>query len=227
ARPPTRSATRLRGIGPAPVERDVLARPALAGVGEAEPAGANFHGAAPGGESSGPALRARRIDRLDPLARRRRRPGQGFRAADDPARDLRPPVRQVAGDLDRDRDELEAAHLREKCCKAGRPAAGLAAEDRLQRRALLLVGPLVDEEAHPGLGLAGPDIAFELAERHQAEAIERDVAVMAPPDMPGEHAGAGIVGRRLGELAGARNAAAADVEPVAGQTPLRDRTHRT
>src|SRR5207245_2402661 len=116
-----------------------------------------------------------------------------------------PPVHQVVGDLDRDRDELEAAHLSEKRREAGRPAAGLAAEDRLQRRALLLVGPLVEEEAHSGLGLAGPEIAFELAERHQAQAVERDVAVMALPDIPGEHARAGIVSRRLGELAGARN----------------------
>jgi len=91
--------------------------------------------------------------------------------------------------------------------------------------ALPLVGPLVDEEAHSGLGLARPEIAFEFTQGHQAESVEPDVAVVTLPDVPGKHAGAGIVGRRLSKFAGAWNTAAADVEPIADKTPLGDRIH--
>jgi hypothetical protein len=49
---------------------------------------------------------------------------------------------------------------------------------------------------------------------------------MALPDMPREHPLAGVVRRGLGKLARAGDVAAADVEPIAGETPLRDRCHR-
>src|SRR5207247_2183818 len=124
-----------------------------------------------------------------------------------------------------DRDKFEAAHLGDERGEAGRPATSLTPENRLQRRALLLVGPLIDEKAHSGLGLARPEIAFELAQSHQTESIKPNIAVMTFPDMPDKHARAGIVGRRLGKFAGAWNVAAADVEPIADKTPFRDRAH--
>src|SRR6185436_13406917 len=83
---PTRSTSSVAGpdngvwplgvVGPGPVEGDVLAGPRLARPVEAEPFHAGFDRAAPGGNLAGPDLRARRIERLDPLARRRGRPAQ-------------------------------------------------------------------------------------------------------------------------------------------------------
>jgi hypothetical protein len=97
----------------------------------------------------------------------------------------------------------------------------------LQSLALLLIGPLVNEEAHPNLALVRPYIAFEGTKRQQVEAIELDIPEMTIADMPSEHAGTRIVGRRLGKFAGTGNAAAADVEPITREVPFRDGVHST
>ena len=108
---------------------------------------------------------------------------------------------------------------------AGQPPAS-PAEDRLQRLALALVGALVDEEPHRRLGLAGPDVALERADRDHVQAVERHVAIVALADVPGEDAVALALVRGLGERAAARHPAPADVEPVAGESPLRNLGHR-
>jgi hypothetical protein len=90
---------------------------------------------------------------------------------------------------------------------------------------LPLVSSLIDEKTHSRLGLAGPDVAFELSEAHQTQSIKPNVAVMALPDMPGKHAGARIVGGCLSELARTWNVAAAYVEPIADEAPMRDAAH--
>jgi hypothetical protein len=61
--------------------------------------------------------------------------------------------------------------------------------------------------------------------RQQVEAINPNVAEMTFSDMPDKHALARIVGRRLSKFAGAGNVAAADVEPIAGEPPIRNVVH--
>src|SRR5262249_14396157 len=135
------------------------------------------------------------------------------------------PMGEIAGDLEVDRHELDAAHFTDIGRETRRPAARLPAEDHLQRLPLALVGLLVDVEAHRDLALAEPEIAFELPERDEVQPVELDVAELSRPHMPGEHALAMIAGRRLRKFAGAGNVTAADVEPVAGEPPLRNRVH--
>jgi hypothetical protein len=134
-------------------------------------------------------------------------------------------VGEVGAELEDDRYILDAAELADVGGEDLRPTAGLAGEDGLQGLALARIGALVDVEAHAHLGLAGPDVALEGADGQEVEAIELDIAVMAGADMPGEHADAGIIRRRLRELAGAGNVAAADIEPVADKTPRGDAGH--
>lgn len=59
----------------------------------------------------------------------------------------------------------------------------------------------------------------------QIQVIQLDLAKMTLPNMPRQHALAGVVRWGLGELTGAGDIAAANVEPVAGETPLRDLCH--
>jgi hypothetical protein len=131
---------------------------------------------------------------------------------------------EIVSDLEGDGRELDAPKIADDRRKLARPAAGLAGEDRLQCLSLLFIGALVNEQADGGL-CAGPDITFEGAERQQIEAIKLDIAETALADIPGEEPLTLIVGRRLRELAGTRNAAAANVEPIAHQVPLRNGVH--
>src|SRR6185295_10748931 len=120
---------------------------------------------------------------------------------------LHPPVGEIVGDLEVDRGELDPAHLLDQLREAGGPAAGLTAPDRLD-------------------GLAGPDVPFKAADSHYVERVERDVAVVSLADVPGEDAVALPVVRGLGESAATGDAAPADVEPVAAESPARNLGHR-
>ncbi len=170
-------------------------------------------------------LRARRVDRLHALAGRRGRPGQRFRAPDDAARDLDPPDRRGRRPprtrSARTRCRASRRYWRQSPPASRRPGRRRSPAGRRAAR----VGPFVDVDAHAGLGFAGPEIAFELAERHEVEPVEPHVAEMPLADMPCEHALAMVAGRRLRELARARDVAAADVEPVASEMPLGDSIH--
>jgi hypothetical protein len=84
-------------------------------------------------------------------------------------------VAQVVVDLELDRRELDAAHVVDQLGERRGPSARLPAEDRLERLTLGLVGALVDEEPHRRLGLGGPDISLERADRDGVQAIERYV----------------------------------------------------
>src|SRR5262249_30622843 len=79
---------------------------------------------------------------------------------------------------------------------------------------------LIDEDAGRALGLSRPQIAFPSPHPHEAQPVEIDVAVMALADMPEQHRLAEIIVRGLGKRAGARNGAAAVVEPVADNAPV-------
>ena len=107
-----------------------------------------------------------------------------------------------------------------------REAAGAPADDRRQHSHLAVVGVLVDIESGDAARLAGPQIALPAADPHKAQIVELDVAVMALADMPEQHRLAEPVIRRLPEGARAGDRAAAIVEPVADDVPIRDVAHR-
>ena len=88
-----------------------------------------------------------------------------------------------------------------------------------------LVGTLVDEETGRPLGLTRPEIALPSAHPDEAETIEIDVAVLATLDVPEEDRLAEAVVWRLSERAGARDGAAAVVEPVSRDMPSWDCVH--
>jgi hypothetical protein len=162
---------------------------------------------------------------LDPLTRRCRRPGQGLRSPDDPVWDLGSPEGKVVRDFKGDGDEFDPPKFSDKSRKLGRPPAGFTGENPLQGLALLPVGCFIDEEAHCDRGLASPDVALKSSESDQVQIVEPDLAKITLSDMPCQHALAGVVRRGLGKLTGAGDIAAADIEPVASETPFRDRCH--
>src|SRR5262249_18570542 len=130
------------------------------------------------------------------------------------------PVGEVVGDLERDRDVLDPADLADRAGELPGPAPSLTAEDRLQRLALALVGALVHVDADRRLRLARPDVALERAQRHHVQSVQAHVAVAPLADVPGDDALAVALARSLGERAGTRNRAIANVEPVSGDVPL-------
>jgi hypothetical protein len=174
---------------------------------------------------SGANLRSRRIEHLDPLTRRCCRPSQGFRSPDDSVWDLGSPEGKVIRDFKGDGDEFDPPEFSDQGGKLGGPPAGLTSKDLLQGRALLPVGSFIDEEAHRDRSLASPYVALKGGKGEQIQIIELDLAEMPLPNMPHQHALAGVVRRGLGELTGAGDIAAANVEPVAGEAPLGDRCH--
>src|SRR5205807_4545815 len=82
----------------------------------------------------------------------------------------------------------------------------------------------VEKNPHRRLS-AGPDIALEVAERHDVEPIERDAAVTALSYVPDQDAVAFAERRWLGEFARTGDVALADVEPVTLGLPLRNVCH--
>src|SRR5579884_162547 len=191
---------------------------------EAERLRSVFRRHSPGRYSTGADLTAGRVQRLHSLPGQGRRASQRLPACRHSARDLRPPVGQVAGNLELDRDVLDPTELAEHGGELPGPATGLAAEDRLQRLALPLIGALVDEQAHRHLG-AGPDVALEVAHPDQAQAVQPHIAVLPLADVPSEDSLAVAVARRLGKGARARDVALADIEPVAPGIPPRNFGH--
>src|SRR5689334_6295336 len=212
-------------VGPGPVEAHVLAR--TAGPIPREPEGVRpvRRRFAVRGDCTGADLGAARIVHLYALAGRGRRSAERFRCGRDTARDLRAPRREIVVHVEVDARELQSAHVADEAGERAGPTTGAAPEDHLQRLALTLVGALVDEDRHRHLRLALPDVAPEETEGHHVQAVEPHVAVAAGSDMPREDALAGIVRRRLRERAGTGDAAAARVEPVAGDTPSWDVVH--
>jgi len=84
---------------------------------------------------------------------------------------------------------------------------------------MALVGTLVDEETGRTLGLTRPKITLPSANPDETETVEIDIAVPATLDVPKEDRLAEAVVWRLSEGAGARNSAAAVVEPLARNVP--------
>jgi hypothetical protein len=128
-------------------------------------------------------------------------------------------MRQVVGDLELDRDELDAAHLPDEGCEQLRKPTGLTAPDRLQGGTLWLAGALVNEEAHRRLGLATPDVANKVAYSDEVEPVKRDLTVPTLANVVGQDSIAVAMARRLGKRARTGNIAFADVEPVAYDVP--------
>src|SRR5262249_7468160 len=99
-------------------------------------------------------------------------------------------------------------------------ASGLGGEEARKHLRLALIGAIVDEDAGAPLGLPCPEIAFPSSHPHEAQTVEIDIAVMALPDVPKQDRLAEAVVRGLGERAGARESAAAIVEPVSPDVPV-------
>ena len=83
----------------------------------------------------------------------------------------------------------------------------------------------VDIHAADPSRLSCPEVALPAADPHKAQVVEFDVAVMALADVPKQHRLAKTVVGRLGEGARAGNRAAAVVEPLAGDVPIRNVAH--
>jgi hypothetical protein len=159
------------------------------------------------------------------MTRRCCRPSQGLRSPDDPVWDLGSPEGKIVRDFKGDGDEFDAPEFADQSGKLGRPPAGFTDKDPLQGLALLPVGFFIDKEAHRDRRVPSPYVALKGRKGEQIQIVQLDIAKMTLPDMPCQHALAGVIRWGLGELTGAGDVTTADVEPVAGQTPLRDRCH--
>src|SRR5262249_7042654 len=100
------------------------------------------------------------------------------------------------------------------------PAAGMAAEDHLERLPLLHVGALVDVDPHRRARLTRPDVALERTERDDVQVVERDVAVAPFAHVPRHDALTIALARSLRECARTGSRAVAHVEPVAFEMPV-------
>src|SRR6185436_3524083 len=107
------------------------------------------------------------------------------------------------------------------------PAAGPSAKDHLQRFALPLVRPLVEEQPHRRFRLPFPHVALERAKSHDAQSFEAHVAIVSLANVPRQDAFADVVSGRLSERARTGDAAVAGVEPVSGDTPAGNIRHNS
>src|SRR6516165_6311984 len=211
-----------------PVERDVLARIRRPLEFVAECIDGTDRRFAPGHELSGSGLGTRRVHQLRIFSRQAGRAGQGLSPGLHFAGDLRSPLGAVGRDLERDARALDAPDLpafREQRSHESRKSSDLAAENAGKHLRLALVGTLVDEDTGAALGLSRPEIAFPSSHPDEAQTVEIDVAVMALPDVPEQDRLAEVVVRGLRKGAGARDGAAAIVEPVSRDVPAGNLSH--
>src|SRR5579884_424518 len=115
----------------------------------------------PRGNRARPCLGTRRVYRLYALSGRSHRPAQCLSLGNDPSGDFGSPVCQIIRNLELYGYKLDSTHLPYKPGKDRREPASLATPDHLQCLALPLVGPLINEEPHFGLGFSIPNIPLE------------------------------------------------------------------
>jgi hypothetical protein len=138
------------------------------------------------------------------------------------------PLRAVGRNLEGDPRTLYAADLPafgKQRCHECRESPDLATENAGKYFGLARIGALVDENAGASLGLSRPEISFPSSHTNEAEVVEPDITVMAIPDVPEQNRLAESVVRGLGEGAGARDGAAAIVEPVSDDVPVGNLGH--
>src|SRR5690242_6688532 len=126
-----------------------------------------------------------------------------------------------------DASELHPSYFSNKIRECPRPAANTSPKDHLQRVPLTLVGSLIDEDRHRRFRLSFPNVSRERAERHDAQSIQANVAVISGTDMPCEDTFAIAGRRRLSKGTGTGNTAIARVEPIASDMPTRNFSHNT
>src|ERR1700758_1364787 len=212
-----------------PVERNVLARVRC----PLEVVAERIHGAdgrfTPGHElRAGSSLRPGRVHELRIFTRRARWPGQRLRPGFHLSGNLCSPVTQVGRDLERDACPLHAKQLSalgKKRSPLSGKASDLAADNARKHLGLALICAVVDEETGRPLGLTGPKVAFPASDPKEAEIVEVNVPVVATPDVPEENRLAKAVVRGLGKGAGARDGAAAIVEPIPRNVPAGNLGH--
>ncbi len=169
-------------------------------------------------------FRTRGVVHLHALPRQTRRTAERLRAGDHFSRNLGPPGRQIIGHFKLNRHILNSSDFSDELRKQTGPTARSTAKDHLQRFALTLVRTLVDEDTHR-CRRARPDIAGESAKRHYIQARQYNAAVVSLSDVPSKNTFTVTVRRRLGKVAGTRNAALAGIEPIPLDTPLRNIRH--
>src|SRR5215207_7794294 len=223
---PVKAAHRSRFVRPGPVKREVLAGAAGPTPLEAECLHLILVRGGPGGDLPRANLGAGGVVDLDACSLRARRPDQRVSTAPCLSGHLHAPVGEVVGDLELDRGVLDPSYFVDQLGEAGGPSARLSTKDRLERRALVLIRSLVDEEPHRGLRLTGPDIALERADRDDVQVIESHVAVAPLANMPGQDAVALPLVGCLSEGAAAWHPASANVEPIASESPVWSLGHR-
>src|SRR5262245_35153914 len=130
--------------------------------------------------------------------------------------------------LERDSRALHAPQLPafgEQRSDESRKSSDLAAENARKDLRLPLVGALVDENAGATFGLPCPEIAFPFPHPNEAQSVEIDITVMATLDVPEQNRLAETVVRGLSKGAGARDGAAAIVEPISLDVPAGNFSH--
>src|SRR5262245_54853134 len=90
---------------------------------------------------------------------------------------------------------------------------------------LTVVGAVVDEYAGRALGLSRPEITFVSSYSDEAKSVEIYIAVVAMTDVPEQDLLAETVVWCLREGAGARDDAAAIIEPISRDVPARNLRH--
>jgi hypothetical protein len=128
----------------------------------------------------------------------------------------------IGRNLERDWCPLHATNLPafgKHRAPLGGESSDAASDDKGERLGLALVGALIDEEAGRTLGLPRPKITLPSTDPDEVQTVEIDIAVPATLDVPEEDRLTEAVVWRLSECAGARDSAAAVVEPLAGELP--------
>src|ERR1700730_10528314 len=205
-----------------PVERDVLARVHRPLKSVAERVDGTDRRFTPGYELSGSRLGAGRVHKLRIFSRQAGRASQGLGPSLHFAGDLHSPLGAVGRDLKAYPSALHAPHLpasSEQGRDESRKSSDLAAENAGKHLGLAVIGAIVEEDACASLDLARPEIAFPSPHADEAQTVEIDIAIMAIPDVPEKDRLAEAVVWGLGKGAGARDGAAAVVEPITDDVP--------
>ncbi len=106
-----------------------------------------------------------------------------------------------------------------------RPSAYAATVDFRNRVRLDVAGPVVDKSAGTASRIVVPNVSLKTSDQYNTEIVEFDLSKMTFLNVPKKNVLAVVVVRRLAERARTGNGAAAVVEPIASDVPIRHVGH--